>query len=221
MSFEFYEHWTDRNLARWELGIDAKRGPHRLRLYAGTTPDELYFPSTVGGAFLTRAHVGAEARAGLSSGWFAIGGGEYENENFVPNYNERDDQRWTLFLGGAREMGKGRRAELQYRFRRQDSTTNLYTYGQNVARLDAEWTTVPVAAGVRLEYALREYRTGVLSAVNFGRQDDRWRLIGRLHRTVTGPLEAEVFDEWKHTTSSRATKNYEVNTVGLALTVSR
>jgi hypothetical protein len=220
-SLEFYRHWTDRNLARWELGVDAKRGPHRLRLYAGTTPDELYFPSNAGGAFLARAHLGAEARAGWGGGWFAIGGVEYENENFVPNYNERDDQRWTFFMGGAREMGAGRRAELQYRFRRQDSTTNLYTYGQNVGRIDAEWSTAPIDAGVRLEYALREYRTGILSAANFARQDDRWRVLARLHRTVTGPVEAELFDEWKRTSSTRSTKNYEVNTVGLALTVSR
>ena len=219
---ERYRHFTDRDLERWEAGLDVKHGAHRLRLYGGTTPDELYFPSSAGGAFLDRRHVGLEARAGFALSWFALGGIEYEREDFVTNYNERDDHRWTTFLGAAREFESGRRAELSYRYRRQDSVTDLYTYGQNALRLDAEWA-VPriVSAAIRVEYALRDYRTGQSFASNFGREDDRWKILGRLHRKVVGPLDAEVFDEWRHTASTRLSKNYEVNTVGVALAASR
>lgn len=219
---ERYHDWPDRNLNRWGLGFDLKRGPHRLRAYAGTTPDELYFPSSAGGAFLNRAQAGLEARVGLGPGWFAHGGFEYERENFVPNYDTRDDHRSTWTLGGAREFGAGRRLELSYRFRRQDSVTNLYTYGQNLARLDAEWTAAPiVAAETRIEYALRDYRTGIVYAPNFGREDDRWRVFARLHRPVVHPLEVEVFGEWRQSQSTRLSKNYSVSTVGLGVSVSR
>ena len=219
---ERYRHWSDRDLERWEFGLDLKRGPHRLRLSGGTTSDELYFPSSAGGAFLDRSRAALEARAGFAPSWFAIGSLEYEREDFVPNYNERDDHRWTLSLGAAREFESGRRLELSYRFRRQDSVTNLYTYDQNLVRLDAEWSAPTLAsAALRMEYALRDYRTGQSFASNFGREDDRWKILGRLHRGIGGPLALEAFDEWRRTSSTRLSKNYDVNTVGVALAVSR
>lgn len=221
-TIERYHHEPDRSLERWELGVDLRRGSHRLRLYGGLTDDELYFPSSAGGAFLDRRHAGVEIRAGLRAGWFALGGVEYEREDFVPNYNERDDHRWTSFLGAAREFQSGRRVELSYRYRRQDSVTDLYTYGQNAARLDAEWSFPRIVdVGARLEYAIRDYRTGQPFARNFAREDDRWRVLGRLRRTIVGPLQGEIFDEWRRTDSTRASKNYDVNTVGVALAVSR
>jgi hypothetical protein len=219
---ERYDRWTARDLERWEFGSELKRGPHRFRLYGGWTNDELYFPTSSGGAYLDRRHVGGELRENFAPGWFAGGTLVYERENFVPAYNERDAHRWTTQLELQREFGPKRSAALSYFFRRADSITDLYTYDQNSVRLVGSWT-LPLRSSteVTAEYRLRNYRTGQPFAANFSRRDDRWRLLGRLACQVAGPLSIEVYDDWRDNDSTRGIKIYQVNTVGVALAASR
>ncbi|MGH7731154.1 MAG: hypothetical protein ACRENJ_07885 [Candidatus Eiseniibacteriota bacterium] len=218
---ERYRHWSDRDLVRWTVGADLKRGSHRLRFYRGWTRDELYFPSAIGDARLDRVGGGGEVRLGLGSAWMVEFGAEVEREDFVPIHDARDDTRWTWRTSLERGFGVERRLRLVHLYRRSDSASHLYGYEQNAARLEASWRVGGWDFSGQGEAGLRNYRTGLSYASNFGRQDDRWRARGALGRLITPALALQAFGEARKNDSTRARKNYHVTTAGLALMFAR
>lgn len=219
---ERYEDWTPRNLDRWDFGVDLRKGPFRLRGSAGFTRDELYFPTTSGGAFLDRDHWTVEGRYEPSPGWMGEAAFTREQQDFIPIYNERDNRRLTFEALAERRLSKAARVSLAYLLRRSDSMTDLYTYAQNALRAEG---SIDQAAGFSAhalgEFALRSYRTGQPFALNFGRQDDRWRAELGIGHALAGPLRIEVRGRVRRVASTRDSKDYVAQAAGLALTATR
>jgi hypothetical protein len=222
LEVERHDAFPARDLERHLVGVDVRRGSSRLRLVHGWTNDELYFPSTGGGAFLDRRVDGAELRIGLTPDLRLQGGIEREGNDFIAIHEERDDRRWTTRLGLERGDAQRLRTALTWLFRDTKSETDLYTYRQNTLRLDVEGTARGGwHGGARVEGGLRNYDTGASFASNFGREDHRWRARLALGRRVTGPLAAEAYHAWRETESSRPGKGSVVRTFGLSLTCER
>lgn len=219
---ERYETWSARDLDRWEFGLDVRRGPFRVRGFGGFTHDELYFPTPTGGVFLDRSHWGVEGRYEPAPGWLTQVVFTRDRENFIPTYDERDDHRWTVRSVVERRFSPRARLAVSHAYRRTESVTDLYSYEQNALRLEGDVRPGAgfIARGLG-EFGLREYRTGRAFALNFGREDDRWRAEVALGHPVIGPLSAEARGSWRQRMSTRDSKNYTVRTIGLALTASR
>lgn len=219
---ERFETWTARDLDRWELGLDVRRGSFRMRGFGGSTHDELYFPTDAGGVYLDRSHWGLEGRYEPGPGWLTQIGYTRDRDDFIPSYDERDNRRSTVRSLIERRFSPRARLALSYAYRRAHSETDLYSYAQNALRLEAAITP---GAGFETrgvgEFARRDYRTGLPFASNFGREDDRWRAEVTVGHSVIGPLRAEARGSWRRRMSTRDSKNYTVRVVGLALTASR
>jgi hypothetical protein len=111
---------------------------------------------------------------------------------------------------------------LFHEYRRARTVTRLYSFEQNALRGVVDWPLpLGVSAELELQFGLRNYRTGQSFATNFGRSDHRSVVSGTFERTVAGPLRAALFASWKHRTSTRASKDYDVSTLGLALSANR
>ena len=222
LEVERHDGFEARDLERQVLGVDLRHGPGRLRLYHGWTNHELYFPSRGGGAYLDRRIDGAELRLAVAPDIQLRGGIEHESDDFVPTHQERDGRRWVTRLGVERGAAKGLRTAATWFFRDTKSTTDLYTYRQNMLRLDVEGTMRGAWHGAaRVEGGLRNYDTGAEYASNFGRQDHRWRARLAMAHPVAGPVAAEAYHAWRQTESSRVSKGSVVRTIGLALTYDR
>ena len=218
---ECYRDYRDRDLERWAVGLDLKRGPSRLRLYGGWTRHELYFPSSTGGAWLDRTSGGGEVRVGMGAEWMAQVRAEVEREDFVPNYDPRDDTRWTLWSSVEYGVGDVRRFRLVHVYRKTDSDSHLYSYEQNALRAEAGWRAAGWDFLAEGEAGLRNYRTGLAFASNFARQDDRMRARAGVGRVIVPHLSAQGYGEWRRTDSTRLGKDYDVATAGVALTLTK
>ena len=220
---ERYDFWTARNLERWTLGTDFRGNSYRIRIYGERTSDELYFPATASdGAILDRSAVGSDIRVEVLPGWRADLKVEYEFQNFVPTFDERDAHRWRFRSGFERSFGAGRSLSLSHEYRRAMSVTKLFSYEQNDLRGLADWS-LPLGVAVELEAQLgiRNYRTGQAFAANFGRGDTRGLVGGKLGHTLAGPLRAELYGEWRRRSSTRISKSYDVSTIGITLSANR
>ena len=150
------------------------------------------------------------------------GGIEREEKAFDEFHPERDDRRWSTRLGVERGQAQTFRTALTWFYRDTQSITDLYSYGQNVLRLDAEGALVARLHGaVRLDGGVRSYRTGDVFASNFSRQDNRWRVFTTLDHPIAGPLRVELGAQWRATGSTRDAKNSVVRGVSLGLVVER
>jgi hypothetical protein len=218
---ERLDTWRTRDLNRWTVGVDAKRGPLRLRFEHGWTNDELYFPTSTGGALVDRRSYGGEVRLQPAPHWLASAGIERQTDDFDPAYDERDDRRWTARLELERSWA-ARRESVAYLRRDTRSATDLYSYVQHAGRVHVEspvWASVLVVADA--QYAWRDYRVALPFASNFGREDDRWRARGAVRRSIFGPVVGEGFWEMRRTDSTRDVKDSAVHAFGFAVTASR
>lgn len=220
---ERYDVWSPRDLEQWSLGTDFRGQGYRFRIYGELTKGELAFPAANSdGAILDRSALGSDLRVDLGPGWRADLKAEYERQNYVPSYDERDGNRWTLRTGVERNLTRGRSLGLFHEYRRARSVTQLFSFEQNSLRGVVDWPLpLGVSGELELQLGLRNYRTGQSFATNFGRSDHRSVLSGTLERGLAGPLRAHLFGSWKHRTSTRASKDYDVSTVGIALSANR
>lgn len=218
---ERYRTTSDRDLERLGGGVDLRRGAHRLRIYQDVTYDELYFPSSAGGAWLDRHAGGAELRVGLTPAWLAQVAVEREHEDFHPPYGVRDAVRWTYHSGLERAFGSAATANLVWIYRRSDSAGDLYTYDHNALRAAAEWRPRAWTARIEAETALRNYRTPQPFDLNHARQDGRWRVDAGLGRVVAPHVTATLSGEYRRVRSTREIKNADVRSAALALEVTR
>jgi hypothetical protein len=218
---ERYLTWHARDLERWSGGLDVKRGSHRLRLYGGWTPEELYFPSSSGGARLDRGLAGAQLRVGLLPGLLLQVEGEREHDDFNPIYDDRDATLWSVRTGLEHAFDVGRTISLSHLYRRNDSITDLYTYDHNALRGIVTWTLAPWTVHGEGEAALRNYRTPHAFDRNATRQDARWRIAAALGRALMPHVSAEAYGEYRRSDSTRRGKDYDVSSIGFALEVTR
>jgi len=222
IELERYHDYPARDLARFGFGVDIRRSNVRLRLFHGSSNDELYFPDPAGDAIVDRQQSGAEIRFEATPGVRLHAGLERETNAFDNLHPDRDDRRWTTRLGVERGEARRIRTALTWFYRDTQSVTNLYSYGQNVLRLDAEGALVDRLHGaLRLEAGLRSYRTGEIFASNFSRQDSRWRVFTTLAHPVVGPLRAEISAQWRQTDSTRDSKKSVVRGFGFGLVAQR
>ena len=218
---ERYRVWRSRDLERWGGGLDVKKGPHRLRVYGGWTPDELYFPSTSGDARLDREIIGAELRLGLRPRWLAKVEGERERDDFNSLYDERDATRWSMRTGVEWGLDVGRSISVTHLYRRNDSITDLYTYDNNALRGTVRWSLSSWSIQTEGEASLRNYRTPHAYDRNAARQDARWRVAASLGRSIAPHVAAETYGEYRENDSTRPGKTYQVATIGVAMEVAR
>ncbi len=222
LGIERHRVYPERDLVAYEFGVDLRRSNLRLRLFHGFGNDELYFPDPSGDAIVDRRNTGAEVRLEVVPGVRVHGGIEREEKAFDELHVERDDRRWSTRLGVERGQAKMFRTALTWFYRDTRSITDLYSYGQNVLRLDAEGALVARLHGaVRLEGGVRSYRTGDVFASNFSRQDNRWRVSTMLDHPIAGPLRVELGAQWRATGSTRNSKNSIVRGASLGLVVER
>ncbi len=222
VGIERYQDYPERDVETYEFGVDLRRSNVRLRLLAGFSNDELYFPDPAGDAIVDRRHGAAEVRVEVRPGLRVHGGLERETNTFDELHPERDDRRWTTRLALERGESRTLRTALTWMYRDTKSVTDLYTYGQNVLRFDVEGALpARVHGALRVEGGLRTYQTGDVYASNFSRQDNRWRLLTTLAHPVAGPLRAEIGAQWRQTGSTRDSKNSIVRGIGLGLVYER
>ncbi len=220
---ERYDRWTPRNLEQWSLGTDLRGNRYRVRLYGERTNDELSFPATDSeGALLDRSALGGDVRIDLMPGWRADMKAEYERDDFVPTYDERDGHRWLLRTGLERIIATGRTVSLSYEYRRADSVTRLFSYQQNALRGLVDWP-LPwgVSGELELQLGLRNYRTGQSFAENYGRGDTKGLVSATLGHSIAGPVSAELYGSWRRRASTRESKDYGVSMFGFALSATR
>jgi hypothetical protein len=219
---ERYQDNPGRDLARYAFGVDLRRSRVRLRLAYGFTNDELYFPDPAGDAIVDRRFGAVDARYEIAPGLRASAGLDHETNTFDDLHPERDDSRWTTRVVLERGESRTLRTALTWMYRDTRSITDLYTYGQNVMRLDVEGALVArVHGSLRAEGAVRTYQTGNVYASNFSRQDNRWRVLTTLAHPLVGPLRAELNAQWRQTGSTRDSKDSVVRGIGLGLVYER
>ncbi len=220
---ERYDRWSARNLEQWTVGTDLRASRYRLRIYGERTDGELSFPARDSdGALLDRSALGGDVRIDLTPGWRVNARAEYERDDFVPTYDERDGHRWSFRTGLERNLSGGRMVSLAHEYRRGDSVTRLFSYQQNALRALVDW---PLPAGVtgelELQLGLRNYRTGQSFAENFGRGDTRALASTTLGHAIAGPVVAECYGSWRRRVSTRPGKSYDVSMFGIALSATR